>query len=115
MCATETRSSPVLTRPAYSSISFGFVPAASTRLGPSISSGTAASLAGGGRVALEPLAERAGPPAGEALEQPLRVVGDLHRRTVLLAQESLPHRVVEQRGEPVVVAADVEHAHRLAV
>ena len=39
-CARRSaRSSPVLTRPAYSSISFGLVPAASTRDGDSISSG----------------------------------------------------------------------------
>ena len=39
MCATLTRVSPVFTRPTYSSISFGLVPAASTRDGDSISSG----------------------------------------------------------------------------
>ena len=37
MRATLRRSSPVLTRPTYSSISFGLVPAASTRLGLSMS------------------------------------------------------------------------------
>src|SRR4051794_38256807 len=42
MRAMLRRSSPVLTRPTNSSISFGFVPAASTRLGASISSGTVA-------------------------------------------------------------------------
>ena len=46
MCATLTRSSSVLTRPAYSSMSFGLVPAASTRLGLSISCGIAATLHG---------------------------------------------------------------------
>src|SRR5262245_51545875 len=39
MWATLTRPSPVLTRPTYSSISFGLVPAASTRDGCSISFG----------------------------------------------------------------------------
>src|SRR3954451_10399593 len=39
MCATLTRSSPLFTRPAYSSMSLGLVPAASTRDGASINSG----------------------------------------------------------------------------
>src|SRR5918997_2355954 len=39
MWAMLTRPSPLFTRPTYSSISFGFVPAASTRDGDSISSG----------------------------------------------------------------------------
>src|SRR5215210_7165573 len=46
MCATLTRSSCVFTRPAYSSMSFGLVPAASTRLGLSISCGIVATLHG---------------------------------------------------------------------
>src|SRR5215210_9578380 len=44
MRATLRRSSPVLTRPTNSSISFGFVPAASTRLGLSMICGTGAVL-----------------------------------------------------------------------
>src|ERR1700752_341335 len=107
MCATLTRSSPVLTRPAYSSMSFGLVPAASTRLGLSISSGIALNL--------QPLAQRGGPPAVEALQQRLRRGLGVHRGAVLGAQEALLDRVVEQRGQAVVVAVDVEHAHRLGV
>src|SRR5688572_11033587 len=44
MWATLTRSSPLLTRPTYSSISFGLVPAASTRDGDWISSGIASGI-----------------------------------------------------------------------
>src|SRR3954447_22519339 len=50
MCATLTRVSPVLTRPANSSISFGLVPAASTRDGPSINSGMWSSSLGSRRM-----------------------------------------------------------------
>src|SRR4051812_36524686 len=107
MWATLTRSSPLLTRPAYSSISFGLVPAASTRLGLSIRSGIAARL--------QPLADLGGRPALERLEQLLRRGGDVQRGAMLLAQEALPDGVVEQRGQAVVVAADVEDAHRLVV
>ena len=71
MWATLTRLSPVLTRPAYSSISFGLVPAASTRLGPSISCGMAGTLehaeaqraALAGRAQRERVAPRAQAPA----------------------------------------------------
>src|SRR5829696_5405065 len=107
MWATLTRSSPVFTRPAYSSISFGLVPAASTRLGVSISCGMAARL--------QPLAQDGRLPAGEALQQRLGGRLGVHRGTMLLAQEALVQRVVEQRGEGVVVAVDVDHAHRLVV
>jgi hypothetical protein len=61
MCATLTRPSPVLTRPTYSSISFGLVPAASTRDGDPMSFATyAPALAGSGWAA--PLGD-AGSPA----------------------------------------------------
>src|SRR3954470_9864667 len=104
MWATLTRSSLVLTRPAYSSISFGLVPAASTRLGLSISSGMAARL--------QPLAHGGRPPAPHRVEQLLGRLRDVQRAAVLLAQEALVDGVVEEGGERVVVAADVERPHR---
>src|SRR5829696_8781333 len=100
MWATLTRSSPVFTRPAYSSMSFGLVPAASTRLGLSISCGI--------RATLQPLADRGRAPAGEGVEQLGGRRRGVQRLAVLRAQEALLHRVVEQRGEPVVVAVDVD-------
>jgi hypothetical protein len=45
MCAMLKPPRPVLARPTYSSISFGGSPAAASRLGSRISSGTIASIA----------------------------------------------------------------------
>src|SRR5215208_8330159 len=107
MWATLTRSSPVFTRPAYSSMSFGLVPAASTRLGLSISCGMPARL--------QPLAHRGRSPAGEALQELVRRARGVQGGAVLRSEEALVDGVVQQRGEAVVVALDVEHAHRLGV
>src|SRR5829696_3528940 len=107
MWATLTRSSPVFTRPAYSSMSFGLVPAASTRLGLSISWGIPATL--------QPLAQRGRSPAREGVEQLGRRRRGVQRLAVLRTQEALRDRVIEQRGQPVVVAVDVDDAHRLGV
>ena len=63
----------------------------------------------------DPLLDRRGAIAGEAVEEACGVVADDQHRAVRFLHEPLRHRVVEEGDEPVEVAGDVQEAARLGV